>query len=268
MSSYVTFRRLSWAGVEVRYGWARLLVDPLETTEPLAAFLGLPKRPLVPVEVDETTWALVTHLHADHCDRYLLSRIAPNQTLCHDAIAEALRADGMAAAPVELWRPRNVGPFCVTPVPSADWRGDDQVAWVIEIAGARAIHCGDTIWHGGWYEIAARFTPFDLAFLPISGVIARLDGFTPTEVPATLTPEQAVEAAVVLRARTACAIHHGLFDNPPGYSEQPDAISRFLAAGKRRGVIAAAPDDGDVVVDVPTQDCDNAPREQLSLPRE
>jgi len=30
------------------------------------------------------------------------------------------------------------------------------------------------------------------------------------------------------------AIHHGLFDNPPRYSEQPNTIARCLAAGTRR----------------------------------
>ena len=248
MAERVTFRRLSWAGIEARSGRWRLLVDPLVTTEPLAGFLGPPKRPLVPVDVDQSTWTLVTHLHPDHCDRILLSRIAANQTLCHRPIAEALRAEGVAATAVEQWRPQQAGPFFVTAVPSADWRGDDQVAWLIEVAGVRAIHCGDTIWHGGWYEIAARVGPVDLAFLPINGVLVRLDGYTPTDVPATLTPEQAVEAAVVLRARTACAIHHGLFDNPPRYREQTSAVARFLAAGNRRGVATAAPDDGDVVV--------------------
>jgi len=45
--------------------------------------------------------------------------------------------------------------------------------------------------------------------------LARLDGFTPTEVPGSLILEQAVEAGVVLSARRACGIHHSLFDNPP-----------------------------------------------------
>jgi L-ascorbate metabolism protein UlaG (beta-lactamase superfamily) len=238
----------SGAGIEIRTAGWRLLVDPLETTEPFAAFLGPPRRPLVPVDVDGSTWALVTHLHPDHCDRPLLSRLADRQTLCHESIAAVLRADGVAAASVEQWRPREVGPFRVTAVPSADWRGDDQVAWVIEIGGVRAIHCGDTIWHGRWYEIADRFAPFDIAFLPINGVIAQLEGFTATEVPATLTPEQAVEAAVVLRARGACATHYGLFDNPPRYREQADALARFRTAGRRRGVVTAAPADGEVVL--------------------
>jgi len=71
--------------------------------------------------------------------------------------------------------------------------------------------------------------PFDAAFLPINGVIVELDGFTPTDVPATLTPEQAVKAAAILRASTVCTIRHTLFQNPPRYVEQPDAIKRFLS---------------------------------------
>jgi L-ascorbate metabolism protein UlaG (beta-lactamase superfamily) len=247
MAERVMFRRLSWAGIEVTAAGWRLLIDPLETTEPIAGFLGPPKGQLVPVDIDPSTWALVTHLHPDHYDRILLARIAVNQTLCHRPIADTLRADGVTAAAVDQWRPQRAGPFRVTAVPSADWRGDDQVAWVIEVAGVRAIHCGDTIWHGHWYEIAAHFGPVDLALLPINGVLVQLEGYAPTEVPATLTPEQAVEAAVVLQAQKACAIHHGLFNNPPRYREQRAAVTRFHDAGRRRSVTTTAPVDGDVI---------------------
>ncbi len=81
----------------------------------------------------------------------------------------------------------------------------------------------------------------------INGFIAQLEGFTPTDVPGSLTPEQAIEAAVVLRAQTACAVHHSLFDNPPNYAQQPDAVGRFLAAADRRGVTALVPGDGETI---------------------
>jgi len=241
----VVLRRLSWAGVEATDGPWRVLVDPLEDAAPLRSFLGTPRAALVPVTVDDRTWVLVTHLHRDHCDRRLLARVPARQTLCHERISATLAEDGVSAASVQLWETTAIGPFRVTAVPSQDWRGDDQVAWIVESEGCRMIHCGDTIWHGRWYEIARRHGPFETAFLPINGVIPRLDGFTPTDVPATLTPEQAVEAAVVLGAGTACAIHHTLFHNPPRYTEQPDAVERFLAAGKRRRIKAIAPGDGE-----------------------
>jgi L-ascorbate metabolism protein UlaG (beta-lactamase superfamily) len=240
-------RRLSWAGVEVMSGASRLLLDPLVHTQPLRAFLGAPRAPLVPVAIDHRTWVAVTHLHADHCDRVLLRRVAAGQVMCHGPVLDKLAADGVAATAARLWEPIEAGPFRITPVPSHDWRGDDQVAWVVEAGRHRLIHCGDTIWHAGWYAIARRYKTFDVAFLPINGVITRLSGFTATDMPATLTPEQAIEAAVVLHARRACPIHHSLFHNPPQYVEQDHAIRRFRAAARRRSIDAVAPRDGDSV---------------------
>jgi L-ascorbate metabolism protein UlaG (beta-lactamase superfamily) len=243
----VQLRRLSWAGVEASEGAWRILIDPLEDSSPFRAFAGPPRSQLVPVIVDHHTWAVVTHVHRDHCDRGVLARLSAGHVVCHSAIASDLKEAGLRPKSVDLWTTVSVGPFRVTPVPSQDWRSDDQVAWVIETKGQRIIHCGDTIWHGQWYAIARRFESFDVAFLPINGFIAQLEGFTPTDVPGSLTPEQAIEASVVLNAKTACAIHHTLFDNPPHYAQQANAVDRFLTAAERRGVHAIAPSDGEVV---------------------
>jgi L-ascorbate metabolism protein UlaG (beta-lactamase superfamily) len=243
----VQLRRLSWAGIEVQSDGWRIVIDPLENHEPFRHFAGDPRGPLVPVTIDEHTWALVSHVHHDHCDRSVLARIRPGQVVCHAPIASALALERLGVTPVKLWDTLQIGPFAVTPTPTQDWRGDDQVGWVVDDGTRRIIHGGDTIWHGNWYAIARRFAPFEVAFLPINGFIAQLEGFTPTDVPGSLTPEQAIEAAVILHARAACAIHHSLFDNPPRYAQQPDAIARFLAAGHRRGIRAIAPADGHVV---------------------
>jgi len=72
----------------------------------------------------------------------------------------------------------------------------------------------------------------------------QLSGFTATDVPATLGPEQAIEAALVLEARAAVGIHHGLFHNPPVYVEQHDALARMHKAGQRRQIEVLALDDG------------------------
>jgi L-ascorbate metabolism protein UlaG (beta-lactamase superfamily) len=97
-------------------------------------------------------------------------------------------------------------------------------------------------------RIARRFESFDVALLPINAVTARLPGFAATSVPASLTPEQAVEAAFVLRADRACAIHHGLFHNPPGYVETDAVVTRFRQAAEDRGIEALTPRDGEAVV--------------------
>jgi len=242
-------RRLAWAGVEIGLGDTRLLIDPLENAEPLVAVLGGPKRPLPPVRTAPGTHALLTHLHPDHYDHELIARLATTGTVgCHAPSAPELRAAGIDVVPQELGEPRSVGPLTVTPVTSMDWRGDEvaQVAWVVEGGGRRIIHCGDTMWHGNWWRIARDHGPFDVAFLPVNGVIARFEGYE-VDVPATLTPEEAVEAAVVLGATTACAIHHGLFDNPPTYVEQPDVEGRFRRAARARGIIPALVAEGEAV---------------------
>jgi L-ascorbate metabolism protein UlaG (beta-lactamase superfamily) len=242
--SAVRVRKLSWAGVEISADGARLVLDPLEHTEPLRDFLGPPRHGTIPVATDGSTWAAVTHVHPDHCDGELLRRLPPGRVMCHAPIGDALASDGIQASTARLWQPLEAGPFRLTALPSHDWRGDDQVAWMVEAHGHRLIHCGDTIWHGGWYEIARRYAPFGVAFLPINGVRVRLAGFTATDVPATLDPEQAIEAAVVLGASSVVAIHRGLFHNPPTYVEQHDAQPRMQEAASRRQVHVLALNDG------------------------
>lgn len=107
----------------------------------------------------------------------------------------------------------------------------------MEEAGTRVIRCGDTLWHGNRWQIARDHGPFDVAFLPVNGVIARFEGHE-ANVPVTLTPEQAVETAA-LGASTACSIHYALFDNPPAYVDQSGMAERFARAAQERGITPA-----------------------------
>jgi L-ascorbate metabolism protein UlaG (beta-lactamase superfamily) len=102
------------------------------------------------------------------------------------------------------------------------------------------------MWHGNWWQIAHDHGPFDVAFLPVNGVIARFEGYEAT-VAVTLTPEQAVEAAAALGAKSACAIHYELFDNPPVYVEQPDIAQRPCRAAEARGITSHLVGDGEPV---------------------
>jgi L-ascorbate metabolism protein UlaG (beta-lactamase superfamily) len=105
-----------------------------------------------------------------------------------------------------------------------------------ECDGLKILHCGDTLWHGNWWKIRERFGLVDIAFLPINGVTIEFPGMKPSGFPVDLTPAQAAAAADILRAKTVCPIHYKLFDNPPVYSEWPDAEKVFLAAAAQRGV--------------------------------
>ncbi|GAA2495812.1 hypothetical protein Ahu01nite_031340 [Winogradskya humida] len=249
MSHTLRVRRLAWAGLEISLGDARLLIDPLENAEPLAPAMGVPRRPLPPIEISPGTHALITHLHPDHYDHGVLARIGGGGTVgCHEPVAAALIDAGLPVVAQELGQARDLGGLTVTPVTSLDWRGNDadQVAWVVEGGGRRIIHCGDTMWHGSWWQIARDHGPFDVAFVPVNGVVARFEGYE-ANVPVTMTPEQGVEAAVALGAGAVCAMHYGLFDNPPTYVEQPDIENRFRRAAAERGITAILNAEGQLV---------------------
>jgi L-ascorbate metabolism protein UlaG (beta-lactamase superfamily) len=69
--------------------------------------------------------------------------------------------------------------------------------------------------------------------MPVNGV--RVGGEPPQETPAVLTPAQAVDAAIALRAGIMVPIHYGQ-DSPPDYDEVDDALGISAAEAERRGV--------------------------------
>ena len=126
-----------------------------------------------------------------------------------------------------------IGDFTATPVPASDGYGDPQVSWVVSIGSRRIFHGGDTLWHGNWWRIARQHAPFDVAFLPING--ASFSWQKPaSDAPAVLTPEQAMDAATILRARTIVPIHFGV-RGEEGYQEVEDPVGRLRRAEKGGG---------------------------------
>ncbi|MDN4593991.1 hypothetical protein [Polycladomyces subterraneus] len=52
-----------------------------------------------------------------------------------------------------------------------------------------------------------------------------------------MPPEQAVSAAVVLRAKKLVPIHYGAFHNPPIYNETPDLVDRLTESARQQNVV-------------------------------
>jgi L-ascorbate metabolism protein UlaG (beta-lactamase superfamily) len=245
-------RRLTWAGLELQTPDTTAVVDLLGGRPSLAEYAGEPAEDLLaPAAAPGTVAAAaVTHLHSDHFDVEALERaLAPESpVLCPTATVAQVGEAGLNAMGVELWDTVTVRALQFTAVPAVDGFGSPQVSWVVSDGETRLIHCGDTLWHGYWWDIAKRCGPVDLAFLPINAAVAEFDYLQPPSgLPAVLTPEQAAAAAQVLRAREVVPIHYGTFHKPPTYIAIPDAAAAFATAAQRRGVATRLLRAGDEV---------------------
>ena len=88
---------------------------------------------------------------------------------------------------------------------------------------------GDTVYFPGFKEIGERLGPFDLAAIAIGA-------YVPAEIMRAVhvTPEEAVQAAGEVRARTLLGIHWGTFD----LADEPlgEPPTRMRAEAERRGI--------------------------------
>jgi len=224
--------RLTWAGIKLVSGDTTVFVDPVGTD----LWDGKAPEGLVPVEADtKRRYALITHAHNDHFDLETLKVVLGDRgyVICDESIATYIASRGLRVIPATLYTPLMMGGFIFTAVPAVDGFGSDQVSWVITAGDHRLFHGGDTLWHGKWKTYGQQFGPFDVAFLPING--ARMGGDPLQETPAVLTPAQAVDAAISIRANLLVPIHYGLND-PPNYVEVENPVQTLLVDASRRGV--------------------------------
>jgi L-ascorbate metabolism protein UlaG (beta-lactamase superfamily) len=227
-------QRLGWAGIHLQAGSDHLYIDPL--LDPAVWGQDL-REPLSPIETQAgQRFVLVTHRHPDHFDPLAVKAALGDEGtfLSPEAVNASLLPPGSRARVATLYEPQLLGGFTAVAVPAADGYGDPQVSWIVSAGGRRIIHCGDTLWHGHWWKIGRQYGPFDAAFLPING--ARFGWRKPvSDVPAVLTPREAVAAAVVIGARLVVPIHYGIAPSDD-YREVADARAQLLAAARERGV--------------------------------
>lgn len=240
MEPAVKVQRLAWAGVRIQFANSVLFLDPL--TDPEVWKEALQDR-LVPVgDGHGDRFVFVSHRHPDHASiKSIREALGQDGMLVHGAGVPTL--PGIRSRAASLFEPLIFNDFTATCVPGADGYGDPQVSWIISGGGKRIIHCGDTLWHGHWWTIGRQYGPFDAAFLPING--AKFKWRQPeSDIPAVLTPEQAVAAALILGAKRLVPIHFGV-SGADGYAEAKDLRGAVLRAGKARGVNVRFVEPGD-----------------------
>ncbi len=205
-------------------------VGPRRVNAPGVAFEDLPKIDAV----------LITHNHYDHLDLALLDRIHRRDRprmimpLGNDTIVRARNPDIRAEAHDWAARVALSETVAVTLVPTYHWsaRGalDRRMAlwcsYVIDGAGGRMIHIGDTAWHDGvlYERLGKEYGPFRLAVLPIGAYEPRW--FMSEN---HMNPDEAVKVMLALRAERALGHHWGTFQlTDEGVERPPEALALAL----------------------------------------
>lgn len=239
-------QRLNWAGIRLEAGDSALFIDAT-STDPAS-----PEPKVTPATTRPRSYALITHAHGDHFDAALLRNLLGEKgyLVCHRDSVPFIDLRALRVSPVDLWEPifipRGGSDFVVFAVPAVDGWGLPQVSWVIEAAGRRLIHCGDTLWHGRLTDIGLAYGPFDVAFLPINGARQNVGRFKDQGIPGVLTPDQAVAAAQALRANLVVPIHYGN-PSPPDYVEALNAEEAFLGLARQQHVDVRSMRPGDLL---------------------
>jgi len=241
---------VTWIGhasVYARLDGLSFLVDPIwsQRCSPIP-FAG-PKRlqpPGVPVaSLPALDFVLLSHDHYDHTDLPTLRRLARRgaRFIVPNGLGELVARAGGQATELGWWDSAAVGRSRVHCVPARHFSGRglgdrNRRTWagfVVEGPTQRFYHAGDTAYFEGFGEIARRLGPPDLAALPIGA-------YEPRAMMGRVhaTPEEAVQAAIDLRAGAALGIHFGTFDLSDEPLDEPPR--RFLAEAARVGLAERA----------------------------
>lgn len=258
-------RRLGWAGVELEEDGTKIAIDPLGTLGFFEEFWGAPelRDELIQFEPGSLDAALVTHLHRDHTDpEALAAALKPDAPLVGPAkprflsqlqqfavgqVEDDLVERGIERKVFSPGESLQIGPFEAIAVPSVDGVGANQVAWLVKAGDQSVLHCGDTVWHGFWWDITSEHGAPDVVCLPGNGVeIDFLMNDPAVNQAVDLTPEQAVDAAYALKAGRMLPMHFSrTYDHERMYRPIVNAEERIRAAALERGVELRFPEIGE-----------------------
>ncbi len=235
-----TAPQLTWIGHSsflLTLGGRRILLDPILAPRlgPIRRLAppGLALEALPPIDL-----CLISHNHRDHLDPWTVSRLGPAPCyvvpLGNGDYLRSLGAEKVTE--LDWWQSTDLGTLEITLVPARHWSmrypwDRNDALWggfVIKSDQGTAYHSGDTAFFDGFAEIGKRLGRVDWAMLPIGAYEPRW-----FMKPQHMGPEEAVEAARLLDARSLVAMHWGTFrltDEP--LAEPPElARAAFAAAG-------------------------------------
>ena len=224
-------------------GGKNVLIDPVFATRLI--LLRRQRRAGVRVEdLPVVDVVLVTHAHMDHLNLPTLRSVvratrrktgrAPVIVVPHGVEDLVARLGFEEVRTLGLWESAEVADLRVTLTPAKHW-GARMFSdthrlfggYVVEGAGHRVYHSGDTAYFSGFREIGQRLRP-QVALLPIGAY------FPDTYRSVHTSPEEALQGFVDLGATTMVPMHFGTFRLGREPMEEPPV--RLMADAVRRGL--------------------------------
>lgn len=218
----------------------KFITDPLFVKR--IAWIG-PKRKvpfhLEPAALDDIDFITISHGHFDHLDLRslrMISREVP--VFCHSTLQRIVRKTKHETIPLNHHESTEINGVTITAVPSYHFSArppfhyaHDYQGFVIE-GEHTFFHAGDGGMNPLFADIGQRFN-IDYAFLPIGAYDP------PSYRKYHLSPEDALDALVMMKAQTLIPIHWGTFvlsmeplDEPPRrllhYAEKKGITNRII----------------------------------------
>ncbi len=195
---------------------------------------GIRFEDLPPIDV-----ILLSHDHFDHLDLPTLRRLAkihPAATLVAPLGHKAFLLENdvyLQIVELDWWESTPVGGVRVTATPAAHWSGRGPVAnralwsgFALSGPSGMTYYAGDTGWGAHFAQVRERLGVPQVALIPIGAYKPR--SFMRAQ---HIDPAEALEAARLLEARTAIAVHFGTFSlADDGETEPVEELRRLLAA--------------------------------------
>jgi N-acyl-phosphatidylethanolamine-hydrolysing phospholipase D len=237
---------VTWIGhatLLVRMDGVTFLTDPIFSARASPVSFAGPQRlvaPGVPLDaLPALDFVTLSHDHYDHTDLPSITALAARGVpfFVPLGLGDLVRQAGGTASELDWWQSVDYHGVRIHCVPAQHFSGRSLAdanqrlwaGWVIVGPTRRFYHAGDTGYFDGFRAIGAQLGPIDLAALPIGA-------YAPAPIMhfVHMNPEEAIQAAIDLRATTAVAMHYGTFDLTEEPLDEPPR--RFHAEATRRAL--------------------------------